>query len=921
MATVTKCLYSYSRVSRENTEIIENIIEQISSEEIQTRSIYSTGPSGSTQLDNATSAIDDSDLIIFDLTNLDTRVLFEMGYAISGDKKILISLNSSYPHSRKNYQRLAPFPSIPYIEYTNSYDFVGKFYSEEPQKSIRSTIFGEIIQSIINSQSKSPAIFYLQCPERTEASIRLTTKLKESNHQLVIDDPSEVSSQPLIWYAQNAYHSYGLIAHLIDYDRTNERRLIQNAKYILTAGMSFGFGKPLIILSHTPAQYDAVFNSILTRHETAQECLQAVDNWLPTIEESLHQQKEEYEKRQKERKNIVGLKKINLGEYIAENEQLDLLDYFVPTAPYQEALNTSYYKLFVGRKGSGKTANLYALENELRSDKRNHVCVITPVDYEFEGVLRLLVSNLSKAESGYLTESLWKYLIYTELSRGVYENIQEKPEYLSLSDEEENIVKYIDDSSDLRKSFTERLEYAIEELCKIDPNENIRTRRARVSEILHKKLLVHLHDHLSNFLVGKNKVYVLVDNLDKAWNKREDIDILADFIFGLLSASQEITNQFRRGGLNREKVNLVLIVFLRSDIFSYIMTSAREGDKLSSAMMDWNDPILLGRIIEENFCNSLGEELAPGEIWEKFFVPETRGIPSQEYITKIIIPRPRDIIFLCKNALSFAINHKHSQIEEIDIISAEKVYSEYIFKSLLAETETKFGEVEIVLYEFVGKSEVVTKEQLVSILKECSIPSEETDKLIDILFENTFLGLETCHNTFEYLYESNRKKVLKKLAENHRKISGQERYKINYPFHAYLEITSHEDIYSVPVGNEHPNIAILLERMENALEQEDYSAVLHSCSNIFETMAKDIVKEDTIQDQTLASFFERYRKDSVLSDEILDYILVIYKSRSTTPLAAHGSIEEPTINKNDAITLAEITRAFVRIEYKLKNSR
>ena len=437
---------------------------------------------------------------------------------------------------------------------------------------------------------------------------------------------------------------------------------------------------------------------------------------------------------------------------------------------------------------------------------------------------------------------------------------------------------------------------------------------------MHEKLLVHLLDHLSNFLVGKNKVYVLVDNLDKAWNKREDLDILADFIFGLLSASQEITNQFRRGGINREKVNLVLIVFLRSDIFSYIMTSAREGDKISSARMDWNDPILLGRIVEERFCSSLGEELVPGEIWEKFFVPEIRGISSQEYITKKIIPRPRDIIFLCKNALSFAINHKHSQIEEIDIIKAEKVYSEYIFKSLLAETETKFGEIEDFLYEFVGKSEVITKEQIVSILKVLSIPSEETEKIIDLLFENTFLGLETSNNTFEFLYESNRKRVLKKLAENHKKISGQERYEVNYPFHAYLEITSHEDIYSVPVGNEHPNIAILLERMENALEQYDYSAVLHSCSNIFETMAKDIVEEDTIQDQTLASFFERYRKDSGLSEEILNYILDIYKSRSTTPLAAHGSTEEPTINKKDAIILTEMTRAFVRIEYKLKNN-
>jgi hypothetical protein len=82
-------------------------------------------------------------------------------------------------------------------------------------------------------------------------------------------------------------------------------------------------------------------------------------------------------------------------------------------------------------------------------------------------------------------------------------------------------------------------------------------------------------------------------------------------------------------------------------------------------------------------------------------------------------------------------------------------------------------------------------------------------------------------------------------------------------------------------------------------------------------MAKGIISIDSIQDQTLASFFELYRKDSGLPREVLDYILAIYKRRNIEPLAGHGSTKPSSITKTEAVILAEMTKAFVRIERKL----
>jgi len=116
----------------------------------------------------------------------------------------------------------------------------------------------------------------------------------------------------------------------------------------------------------------------------------------------------------------------------------------------------------------------------------------------------------------------------------------------------------------------------------------------------------------------------------------------------------------------------------------------------------------------------------------------------------------------------------------------------------------------------------------------------------------------------------------------------------------------------------HPNVAVLIGRMDDDLARDDYAGVLHASASIFETMAKDVVGIPSVQKQTLKNFFDRYRKDSTLPSQILDYILAVYEARNVTPLAGHGSTQMPNLSKEAAITIDEMTKAFVKIEYKLR---
>jgi len=124
---------------------------------------------------------------------------------------------------------------------------------------------------------------------------------------------------------------------------------------------------------------------------------------------------------------------------------------------------------------------------------------------------------------------------------------------------------------------------------------------------------------------------------------------------------------------------------------------------------------------------------------------------------------------------------------------------------------------------------------------------------------------------------------------------------------------------SIP-DNAHTNIRVLVSRMDNALERQDYSLVIHSSASIFETMAKHIIGISKIQNQSLGSFFSRYQQDSSLPEPILNWIKDVYNNRNTQPLAGHGSTQPlVSLSSIEATTLVEMTKAFVRIEYSIYN--
>lgn len=266
----------------------------------------------------------------------------------------------------------------------------------------------------------------------------------------------------------------------------------------------------------------------------------------------------------------------------------------------------------------------------------------------------------------------------------------------------------------------------------------------------------------------------------------------------------------------------------------------------------------------------------------------------------------------------------------------EKLEKEYVSKSFLIYL-TRYLEVKLFGQEdMTGLSRILHQNRVINIslqVQEKPIYVLETndeyymaqehawhDGEFKLIFRrlNTFEFVEVLGELVKYNYfeldEIN--KLLEQGGVSFRfKYSGQTRSGV------CVKILRTSELEKIIEENEdldlHENVYLLFTRMEAAFKSKDYALVLSQAASVFEVVAKDLINDKKYDGKTFHKLLDKYKSISGLPDKAIDYINQVYIERGRTPLAAHGSrTKVPKILKKDALTLIEITKAFVRIEYK-----
>lgn len=166
-----------------------------------------------------------------------------------------------------------------------------------------------------------------------------------------------------------------------------------------------------------------------------------------------------------------------------------------------------------------------------------------------------------------------------------------------------------------------------------------------------------------SYLRLKGVVLFLFDNLDRFWTPGGFIEIDSMIIGGLVESLLEI-----RKVLDRAKIEFQWAIFLRSDVYEFVVKSMADYAKLSVASAEWTDRELLRRMFEKRILQGFeGMKTDWREVWESVSVQTVRGKSTIDFLIDSSLMRPRYLIRLFETARRRAVTLGNSTICQDDL--------------------------------------------------------------------------------------------------------------------------------------------------------------------------------------------------------------------------------------------------------------
>jgi len=680
-------------------------------------------------------AIDRAKIFACDLTYMNHNVLFELGYAIGRKKKLFLMLNETVKGAKENFTNFKILKNVGYTAFTNSKDILRGLREKHDFETV-------LIEELVNLNkiaNNCMDIFYIHSSIKNQAEIEIQDKLNELKYKIIRDDSSETEYQTLTWYIESLIKAKSVIIHFLGKDKSGD--FAENAKHSLYAGLGCGLDKCVLLIAPSPFNAPIDYTDILVEYNDAKSCVRKVADWLNARVGPADQSKVISNTHKEE--HDLNLLKLGLGCEIAEEEKNDLLYYFIETRSYQLAFEKTK-TIFVGRKGTGKSALYIKLENDLSFDELNYIVALKPESSEL--LENVEVSNLynSEASKKSFFLNVWKFVIFSKLIMTIANRIQSK-KVIQHTAIEEKIVGFVTKyDSYINLNFFG----VVKEINKKTKNSSL-VNNPDILNSFHIEYLSPLIELLKEYFKNTKyfKITILADNLDKTWDSKNDLSLQAEMILTLLEYCGHVQKEFvNKSGNN---VDVKAFIFLRKDIFDFIKRQAREPDKLtiSSHEINWEDfPNLLQKLIEARFRHilDLDENYNVELVWKEYFDIDKRKSPF-DMIKDACVLRPRDIIYFVSKLFESAINNSHSKVQYNDFEYAVNAYTSFLHMNLIAETSAEFPNIEQILSKLQQNyGQPIDYFKFKGIIISFEHNEKIADKLIEALFTKGYLvGIDT----------------------------------------------------------------------------------------------------------------------------------------------------------------------------------
>ena len=405
--------------------------------------------------------IHSNSFLLAEITEPNSNVLLEIGYALAVGRQPLLLIDQN----RVNWKRelLTTLESCFYFTRQDIHNHIAQWQMSKPHDNHEPNQRLPFLEKmgIFDNQETGGTAYHLKPKISTDWISRVDKSFNTKRHfKLISMDPSDSVSDEFFSQARTIQRSSLIVASFVSKEYHDWEQ--NNASVALLTGFSIGLGKPVLVLQEGPAAPLLDLGSVSRPFETENEVQGIVEDWIEkqfiiTLDQTIESRRQASSRQQAEL-----IRSIYLGHPDALQDN-DLLNYFVHTKEFEDA---AYGRrtIFMGRKGSGKSANFRAIKAEITSQPNTINVEILPDDFQLETITHFLEHAPDLPDPRFTFQSIWNYVLTTEMLKSLAEGTNRLYSTSDLVTKNSLLLTYNDEYDNLALDFGSRVVFALKKV-------------------------------------------------------------------------------------------------------------------------------------------------------------------------------------------------------------------------------------------------------------------------------------------------------------------------------------------------------------------------------------------------------------------------------------------------------------------------
>lgn len=675
--------------------------------------------------------VEGADAFVADISEPNPNVTYEIGLAIGMAKPTRLLRATNKP--RQIIEEIGLFHNTGYDEYSSKDDLkalLQKRPTVAPWPSPR--------------RNREQPVYFLQ-PSGNDAILsRIASGIKKIiKLRFRTFSPREIDRLTAMEAFKQVSQSFGVLSVWHSSGVPDHFRQNQRAAFVI--GLARGLDIPFLMFAQANERLPLDLDEIATRWSSVTD----IDMVLRDFRDQTYESQQAYTELRPPSDRFLDL--AYCGDPAAENEATQLSSYFLETEQFRLTL-AGQVNVLLGRKGSGKTAIFIQARDKTRSNKNNIVIDLQPEGFQLIRLKEFILEQLSHGLRKEFIAAFWEYIIWLEICYKLLEKDAKRVRYDSRLFEvydrlERAYRQRVQGSGD----FSERLSTLTDRiLARYNETRNDGTSTlssAHVLQIVYGAELHEMREEVLQYLRLKGIVFFLFDNLDRFWTSAGFSEIDSHLIVGLIESLSDIRRKFAK-----RDIEFRWAIFLRSDVYEFIVKGMADYGKLAVASLEWNDEELLIRMFKNRILSGFQENRAAWqEVWEAISVQAIGDEPTLEFLVGGSLMRPRYLIRLFETARRRAVALGRTKIEEGDYRYALEELGWQVLEDFDRELMDIVPDAEQLMFDIVQLGDGISLQSLRSVIATRVGKSADVEGVIDVLIWTGRIGIQKAQGETMYI--------------------------------------------------------------------------------------------------------------------------------------------------------------------------